>query len=75
MKTRKPIFYVSMFYGIVVTLFMLIAFGPKFIGELKEEGLLYLLEVPRAFADWYDNPTAFFFTYFIGYATIWKSHF
>ena len=35
-------------------------------------GIRYLLEVPKAFADWYDNPTAFFFTYFIGYAFIWK---
>jgi hypothetical protein len=60
-----------MIYGIIVTLLMLMAFGPKFIGSLNEEGIIYLLEVPKAFVNWYDNPTAFFFTYFIGYAMIW----
>ena len=68
---RKGLFYVSMIFGIIVTLFMLVAFGPKFLESLKEDGLVYLLEVPKAFADWYDNPIAFFFTYFIGYAIIW----
>ena len=30
----------------------------------------YLIEIPKAFLDW-DDPTAFFFTYLIGYAVIW----
>jgi len=72
MKSKKILFYVTIIYGIIVTLFMLMAFAPKFIGSLKEEGLIYLLEVPKAYINWYDNPTAFFFTYFIGYAIIWK---
>ena len=57
--------------GIIVTLFMLLAFGPKFIESVNNEGVKYLLEIPRAFVNWYDNPIAFFITYFIGYAIIW----
>jgi len=50
---------------------MLIAFGPKFVGSIQEQGLVYLLEVPKAYLDWYDDPVAFFFTYFIGYIVLW----
>jgi hypothetical protein len=72
MNNKKILKYVSIAFGIIVTLFMLVAFGPKFIGLLDENGIKYLLEVPKAFANWYDDPTAFFFTYFIGYAIVWK---
>jgi len=72
MKSNKILFYVTVTYGIIVTLLMLMAFAPKFIGSLKEEGIIYLLEVPKAYINWYDNPIAFFFTYFIGYSIIWK---
>ena len=71
MNFKKILNYVSIALGIIVTLFMLMAFGPKFIGELNEEGIIYLLEVPKAFVNWHDTPIAFFFTYFIGYAMIW----
>jgi len=71
MNYKNILKYVSIVFGIIVTLFMLMAFGPKFIGELNEEGIIFLLEVPKGFVNWYDNPMAFFFTYFIGYAMIW----
>ena len=72
MSDKKILKYISITFGIIVTLLMLVAFVPKFIGLLNENGIKYLLEVPKAFADWYDDPTAFFFTYFIGYAIVWK---
>ncbi len=68
---KKQILTAAMIVGIVVTLFMLLAFGPKFIGSIKEEGLIYLLEIPKAFVDWHDTPIAFFITYFIGFAIVW----
>ncbi len=71
MNFKKILNYVSIALGIIVTLFMLIAFGPKFVGLIADHGISYLFEVPKAFANWYDDPTAFFITYFIGYALIW----
>jgi hypothetical protein len=71
MNFKKILNYVSIALGIIVTLFMLIAFGPKFVGLIADQGISYLFEVPKAFANWYDDPTAFFITYFIGYAIIW----
>ncbi len=71
MKNKKNILIVARIVGIIVTLLLLLAFVPKLVGSIKEEGLAYLLEIPKAFVDWYDNPIAFFFTYFIGYAIIW----
>jgi hypothetical protein len=61
----------SKIFGIIVTLFMLLAFGPKFIESINNEGITFLKEIPNAFVNWYDNPTAFFFTYFLGYIIIW----
>ncbi len=61
----------SKVFGIIVTLFMLVAFGPKFIESINNEGMSFLKEIPKAFINWYDNPTGFFLTYFIGYAIIW----
>ena len=72
MNYKRLLYYASMIYGILVTLFMLVAFGPKFIGEFQEKGLAYLGEIVAAFGNWYDDPIAFFLTYFIGYAVIWS---
>ncbi len=71
MDSKKILFYAAIIVGILVTAFMLMAFGPKFVEMLGKEGMAYLLEVPKAFMDWYDDPVAFFVTYFIGYAIIW----
>ena len=67
---KKILFYVSMIYGIIVTSLMSLVFGSKIIGLIHEEGIKYFIEIPRAFVNWYDNPTAFFFTYLIGYGLI-----
>ena len=71
MNFKKILNYVSIAFGIILTLFMLIVFGIKFGGLIADEGISHLFEVPKAFANWYDDPTAFFITYFIGYAIIW----
>ena len=71
MKTNKIYKYLAVIYGIIITLFMLLAFTPKVFEQIKEEGVKYVSELPKAFANWYDDPTAFFFTYFIGYIIIW----
>ncbi|MBC8321008.1 MAG: hypothetical protein H8E34_09820 [Bacteroidetes bacterium] len=70
MKTIKILKYVSMTYGILVTLLMLLAIVPKLIGEFAEKGLGFLMEILKSFSNW-DSPTAFFFIYIIGYAIIW----
>ena len=40
------------------------------IDKIIEEGSSYLVEIPKDFLDW-EDPTAFLFTYLIGYAVIW----
>lgn len=70
---EKILKYASMAIGLFVTSLMLIAFGPKIIGEFVEQGTSYFAEVLGSFTNWYDDPTAFFFTYLIGYAIIlWR---
>ena len=54
-------------YGVVITLFMLVAFVPKFIGMFMEEGFNFTDEFLKPLFNWYDNPTGFFITYLIGY--------
>ncbi len=60
MNFKKILNYVSIALGIIVTLLMLIVFVPKFGGLIVDEGISYLFEVPKAFANWYDDPTAWF---------------
>lgn len=64
MKKEQILSYVSKIYGILITLLMLTAFGPKLVGSVDK------LEITSAF-NWYDNPTGFFFIYLIGYIIIW----
>lgn len=70
MKTKKIIKYVSMIYGILVTLFVLLAIIPKLIGEFIEKGFGFLIEILESFGNW-ESPMAFFIIYIIGYAIIW----
>lgn len=70
MKTKKIFKYGSLVYGILLTFLMLLVFGSKITGKIIKEGLNYVIEIPRAFARW-DDPTAFFITYIIGYVIIW----
>jgi hypothetical protein len=71
MKKRGVLYWVAMAYGILITLFVLVAFGPKFVGLFAEQGFSCLKEIGLSFIYWYDDPTAFFLLYLIGYALIW----
>ena len=71
MKTAKTLKRLSLISGIIVTLFYLLAFGPKVIEEFIKKGFDYLIEIPTAFFHWNESPTAFFYSYFIGYIIIW----
>ena len=59
--------------GIIVSAFFLIAFGPKIIGLITENGIDAIKQLGRELIDWYDTPTGFFVSYFIGYIVIWKN--
>ncbi len=71
MNLKNLFYYLSLLTGLVVTILMIAAFGPKIIGKFIEEGFSYLGEILKSFGSWYDNPTAFFFCYLAGYALIW----
>ncbi len=60
MKNKLNI--VSKITGILVTLFMLVAFGPSVIESINNNGINVLSKIPDAFVNWYDNPAAFFIT-------------
>jgi len=70
-SSRKILDYFKVGFGLIVTILMLLAFGPKFVGEIEVQGISFLSEIPKAFINWYDDPTAFFISYFIGYIIIW----
>jgi len=59
--------------GVIVTAFFLLAFGPKIIGLIIENGIDGAKIIGIEFFNWYDTPTGFFLTYFIGYITIWRN--
>ena len=71
-NSKKILDYFTFGFGIIVTTLMLLAFGPKFVGEIEVQGIAFLSEIPKAFINWHDDPTAFFISYFIGYVVIWR---
>ncbi len=66
MKLKKILFYLSLIYGLIVTLIMFFIFIPKFLGSIYS-----IKDITGSIVKWYDDPTGFFITYFIGYALIW----
>ena len=52
MKTKNTLEYVSMIYGILVTLFMLLAIVPKLIEEFIKEGFGFLIKILVFFGNW-----------------------
>ncbi|MEZ5196124.1 MAG: hypothetical protein R2764_06915 [Bacteroidales bacterium] len=70
MKIKNKFRIPALITGIVVTLFFLLAFGPKFIGSFIENGPEYFNEIIQSFVYW-EDPSAFFITYFTGYAITW----
>ena len=71
-NSRKILDYFKVGFGLIVTILMLLAIGPKFVGEIEVQGIAFLSEIPKAFINWHDDPTAFFISYFIGYVVIWR---
>ena len=71
MKPKTTLYRIALIYGIVFTLFVLSTFGLALIGEFVDKGIVALKEMINAMIDWYDDPTAFFIWYIIGYALIW----
>ena len=71
-NSRKILDYFKVGFGLIVTILMLLAIGPKFVGEIEVQGITFLSEIPKAFINWHDDPTAFFISYFIGYVVIWR---
>ena len=69
--SKFPLKTIAIVYGIVITLFMLVAFVPKMIGEFQEKGLVVLRDTLHSLTNWYDDPTGLFWSYIIGYILIW----
>ena len=63
----------ALIIGIIVSAFFLIAIGPKIIVLITENGKEAIKQLGGELIDWYDTPTGFFFTYFIGYIVIWRN--
>lgn len=71
MKKKRILNSVAMIYGIIVTLLMLLAIGSKMIEQIVVKGFMTVMkETGKQFILW-DDPSAFFVTYIIGYAIIW----
>ncbi len=71
MATKKRKFSAKVIVGIVVTLFFVLSFVPKLVIEFIDKGLSYFGEIGHSFIYWYDDPTAFVLTYFLGYLLLW----
>jgi hypothetical protein len=68
MKKEKILSRLSLIYGIIITLLILFAFGPKLFGSMDS-----VLKIPKDIFNWNDNPTGFFFVYMIGYLIVWRN--
>jgi len=71
MAINRSFFSAKVIVGIVVTLFFVLSFVPKLVLEFAEKGLPYLGDIGRSFVNWYDDPTAFILSYFLGYILLW----
>ena len=70
MKTKSKFHLLPKVWGIIFTLFMLLAIGSKMIIGIIEDGRQFFYELPESFSNPLD-PTLYFFIYIIGYAVIW----
>jgi hypothetical protein len=71
MKTKGNFYWISIIYGMIITVLMLLVFGTKLIGSVMEEGFTGIKEIVVALLNWYDDLTGFFLTYLAGYAIVW----
>ncbi len=67
MKTKSKFHLLPKVWGIIFTLFMLLAIGSKMF---IVNGRQFLNELPESLSNPLD-PTLYFFIYIIGYAVIW----
>lgn len=66
---ESRLFISAMIWGIAFTAFMLLAIGPKIIGDMSSGTLME--ELRTSFVEWY-SPYAFFLVYLLGYAIVWR---
>jgi hypothetical protein len=71
MKSKKPLSFVPVIFGIIVTSIMLLVFGTALIMSIIKNDIGELAKIFKALFNWYDNPTGFFLTYIIGYSIVW----
>jgi hypothetical protein len=71
MKSKKPLSFVHVIFGIIVTSIMLLIFGTALIMSIIKNDIGELAKIFKALFNWYDNPTGFFLTYIIGYSIVW----
>ena len=67
MKNNQLIFKVVNIYGMVVTAFIVLIFVPKIVSHISSFSGLF-----SPITHWYDNPTAFVYSYILGYIFTWK---
>ena len=72
MKNQKSFFWPPIIVGILVTLFFLLAFVPKYVELFIERGWGYFSEFAGELSNWKNNPTGFFVTYLLGVSIIWN---
>jgi len=70
LKTRNKLHLLAIIWGIIFTVFILLAVGSKLIIGIIEDGLQSLYELPKTFSNPL-NPTLYFLLYIIGYGVIW----
>jgi len=71
MRAKTILKDLSRVFGIIVTSFFVLLFGFLTLEKLIEEGPGHLIDISKTIFNWYDDPSGFVFTYFIGYALIW----
>lgn len=69
-KPKSKLHLLSIVWGIIFSVFMFLTIGAKIIIGIIEDGPGSLKVLPESFSTW-DDPTAYFITYIIGYAVIW----
>lgn len=71
MKLKNIFFLTSKVYGIIVSAILLLIIALEIGGLTTEKVLDGAREVGHHLVNWYDNPTGFFITYFLGYGIVW----
>ena len=70
MKTKSRFHVLSIVWGVIVILFMLLSIGSMMVIGIIEDSGKFLKELPGAFANPQD-PTLYFLLFIVGYIVIW----